>query len=401
MTRILHVISTADTRHGGPVEGTRRFGEAWAKEGHRQDILTLDPIGSNPLPDYPGDVICIGPPATGSLLNRYYYAPALTPWLKANAANYDAVIVSGIWRYQVKGVHAALAKSAVPYFVYIHGMLSPWLSKGFPIKHLAKQLSWLWAEGSFLRDAARVLFTTQDEQDLAHNAFWPYQLKPAIVGYGTGDISGDASEQIAAFHNTFSGLRGKRFLLFVGRLHPIKGCDMLVEAFGAIAARSPDLHLVIVGPDQSGLLPEFMARAEALNVADRIHFPGMVTGDAKIGAFRAADAFVLPSHQENFGVVVAEAMACGTPVLISDKVNIWREVDAEGAGLVEPDTVAGTMRLLERFLALSPEALAAMRTAAREGFVKHFRVEEAARTLMRLIENEVDARRAGTHVKSP
>lgn len=114
-----------------------------------------------------------------------------------------------------------------------------------------------------------------------------------------------------------------------------------------------------------------------------------MTGDAKFGAFRAAEAFALTSHQENFGIVVAEALACRTPVLISDKVNIWREVVEDGAGLVESDTLEGARRLLRRFFDLSPEERSAMREHARSCFEQRFRLDIVADRMMALIEREV------------
>ena len=108
----------------------------------------------------------------------------------------------------------------------------------------------------------------------------------------------------------------------------------------------------------------------------------MIDGDAKWGAFRSAEAFVLPSHQENFGFVVAESMACGTPVLISDKVNIWREVVNSGGGLVDTDSVEGTMRLIRTYFQMDEAARIRMRSAAREGFLSYFSIAKAASELI-------------------
>lgn len=386
MTKILRIITSANLHGGGPIEGARRFAEVWARDGHQQDLLTLDEPGSNFLPDYPGEIYSVGPAVSRSLLNRYRYAPEMIPWMRMHLHDYDAVIISGIWRYAAHGSMRALVGGTVPYFVFTHGMLDPWFKKAKPWTHWGKQLSWLVSEGSLLRNATNVLFTTQEEMQLANNAFWPYHVDGLVVGYGTSDVQGNPLEQIAAFRAALPSLGDRRFLLFLSRVHPKKGCDLLIEAFADTAAHDPSLDLVIAGPDQVGLVSGLQARAEALGIGSRVHFPGMLTGNIKTGAFRAAEAFILPSHQENFGIVVTEAMACGTPVLISDKVNIWHEVLTDGAGFVEPDTVEGTRALITRFSKLQRSEQQAMGSSARAAFLRSFHVEQAARRLMSIIQ---------------
>lgn len=385
MTRILRIITSADPATGGPIEGARLIGEVLARQGHRQDMLTLDPPHERHLPDYPGRIIPIGPPRGRGLRDRYRYSATMVPWLHAHAGEYDAVIVSGLWRYAARGAMRALAGGAVPYFVFPHGMLDPWFREGAALKHAAKQFSWWWAEGALLACARAVLFTSEEEMRRANGAFWPYRAHGRVVSYGAADPPGEPAEQIAAFRATLSTLGGQRFLLFLGRIHPKKGCDMLVSAFAGIAASDPTLDLVIAGPDQLGLKTALMATAEQSGIAGRVHFPGMLTGAAKLGAYRAAEAFVLPSHQENFGIAVAEALSCATPVLISDRVNIWREVEADGAGYVAPATVEGTAELLRRHVATPPAERIAMRARARTCFENRFRVEQAAEDLLNLI----------------
>ena len=91
---------------------------------------------------------------------------------------------------------------------------------------------------------------------------------------------------------------------------------------------------------------------------------------------------MLPSHQENFGIAVVEALACGTPVLISNQVNIWREIAADGVGLVEPDTAEGTFRLLSQWLAVDEDARGRMRTAAAASFLQRYEIGASARSLV-------------------
>ena len=121
-----------------------------------------------------------------------------------------------------------------------------------------------------------------------------------------------------------------------------------------------------------------------------ITFTGMLAGAQKWGAFSAANAFILPSHQENFGIAVVEALGCGTPVLISNKINIWREIAAAEAGYVENDDLAGTGRLIERWIGAAAEVRAAMKENARACFARHFEINRATDSLLEALENRPD-----------
>ena len=123
----------------------------------------------------------------------------------------------------------------------------------------------------------------------------------------------------------------------------------------------------------------------ALGIAERITGPACCSGELKWGAFRAADAFVLPSHQENFGIAVVEALACGVPVLISDRVNIWREIVADEAGFAAPDSAEGMAKMLAQWHVLAPDARHDMRTNASACYQRHFRMESAAGRLIAAI----------------
>lgn len=384
--RILRIIASADPRSGGPIEGALKTGAVWEKQGHQQDLLTLDPRDAPFLAAIPANIFPLGVPRGRMPWSRYGYAPGVVAWIKAHAADYDAIIVDGLWNYSVMAARRALVGGKTPYFVFTHGMLDPWFRRTYPIKHIAKQLFWLFNEGPLLRHAKAVLFTTEEERRVCANAFFPYRLNEHIVEYGTADVSGDPLAQAAAFNAALPAVAGRRFLLFLSRIHEKKGCDLLIAGFAGIAAKEPDLDLVIAGPDQVGLAAQLAAQARGLGIGDRVHFPGMLEGDAKWGAFHCCEAFVLTSHQENFGIVVAEAMACGKPVLISDKVNIWREVVDDGAGLVAPDTLAGSADLLRRFSDLPAGAKVAIGQRARASFLRRFTIDAAAASLFRTIQ---------------
>jgi glycosyltransferase involved in cell wall biosynthesis len=117
-----------------------------------------------------------------------------------------------------------------------------------------------------------------------------------------------------------------------------------------------------------------------------VTWTGMVSGDVKWGAFRTAEAFILPSHQENFGIAVAEAMACGLPVLISNQVNIWREIQQAEGGIIDVDTQEGTERLIEKWLATPSERWAHMRNNAQDCFNQRFLIDRTAESFIEAME---------------
>ena len=354
--------------------------------GHSVEVVSLDGPSDPWVKTCP--ILCH---ALGPGWLKYGYSPRLLPWLRAHAHTYDAVVVNGIWQYNAFAVWRALHGTAVPYFVYTHGMLDPWFKRSYPIKHFKKWLYWPWGDYRVLRDASAVLFTCEQERLLARQSFWLYRCNEFVVNYGTSGPVGEASQQLTSFLARFPQLKGKRCLLFLGRVHIKKGPDLLLQAFAQVlhdlpAALTRDLHLVMAGPNDHDFGAEMLQLSKDLRIDHRVVWTGMVTGDLKWGAFRAAEAFVLPSHQENFGISVAEALACAVPVLISDQVNIWREIAEDGAGLVEKDDLPGTVNLLERWLKASTAERQAMGQKALASYHLRFSADEAAASLIRAIE---------------
>ncbi len=380
--KILRSTHTVNPALGGPIESIRQSSAALIRRGHEVEIISLDAPGDPWVRDAPLKVHALGPGRGG-----YGYAPQFSAWIKERRAQFDAVIVHGIWQYSSFGVWRALAGTNTPYFVFPHGMLDPWFKRTYPAKHFKKLLYWPWAEYRVLRDAAAVLFTSEEERRLARDSFALYQCREVVVNYGTAPpVNLDRARE--SFLAMQPQLQGKPFLLFLGRLHEKKGCDLLINAFSASRKSNPDLglSLVMAGPCADDACLHHL-KTLARESGDSILFPGMLTGDAKWGALAAAEAFVLPSHQENFGIAVVEALACGTPVLISNKINIWREIEADGAGYVENDDLTGTSQLLNRWLATGAATRTMMREKARNCFANRFEIERATDSLLAAIAN--------------
>jgi glycosyltransferase involved in cell wall biosynthesis len=389
--QLLHIIPSVSPEFGGPVEGILQQCDALGDDGYRE-IVSLDPPDIAGLERIRPKVHLLGTQSGAgyarSRLRRFGYSPKLVPFLRANVHRFDCVVVNGLWTYAQVAAEKVLPRAGTPYFVFPHGMMDPWFRKQNPVKHLFKQLFWLSCQGSLLSNSRAVLFTTEEERLLARGEFWGYPpYREALVGYGTGDVEGDPVQQIEAFRAAVPNLGAKPYLLFLSRIHPKKGCDLLIRAYADIASKYPDLELVLAGPDQSGWSAQLQKLADKLGVSAKIHWPGVLTGEPKWGAFRGATAFVLPSHQENFGVVVAEALACSTPVLITDKVNIWREIQSAAAGLIGSDDQRGITDMLACFLATDAQTRAHMKAAARSCFETHFDVVVSARNTQSVIKS--------------
>lgn len=374
--RVLRIITSTDPKAGGPIEGLCQSAHALESLGCKTEVACLDSPDVPWLKNFAFPVHALGPGKSA-----YQYSSRFVPWLRRQASEYDAIILHGLWQYIGYGTWLGVHRRNTPYFVFTHGMLDPWFKRTYPLKHIKKRLYWRWGEYRVLRDARAVLFTCEEERLLARESFRPYRCNEVVVNYGTAAPQGDPVQQRSAFLDQYPELSGKRILIYLSRIHPKKGCDLLLEAFSHSAERDPALHLVMAGPDQVGWQQELQKQATHLGISKRVTWTGMLSGDLKWGAYHAAEVFVLPSHQENFGIVVAESLACGKPVLISNKVNIWREIEQAGAGFVANDDLKGTISLIERWLAAPEKQRFIMGQKAIQCFNDRFEVHRAAQSL--------------------
>ena len=195
--------------------------------------------------------------------------------------------------------------------------------------------------------AATVLYTTEEEKRLAE----PHACGApgAVVPLGLDMAEFDDMPAPGGFRSGHPEIGDKTILLFFGRLHMKKGLDILARAFGKLARGRDDIHLVIAGPDND-MRDRVSQWLRDEDVLEKTTFTGMVLGPDKRALLGDGDIFVLPSYSENFGIAVLEAMACAMPVVISDKVNIWREVEAGNAGRVTPCDVEAVARAIDELL---------------------------------------------------
>lgn len=380
--RILHIVGSINPAAGGPTEAIRMI-IRYRPPGYEAEVATLDSPDAPFLSEFSFEVHALGN------RKKSWYSPQLIPWLVKNRDRFDGIIVHGLWEFTGLASLIAIAGHK-PFLVFTHGMLDPYFKRRYPLKHVKKWIYWLLAQYWVLRAASRVMFTTELERDLATKTFWLWHWNPMVVSYGADPQLPEIDALVPAFYEVCPELdvydEGRSYLLFLSRIHPKKGCDLLLQAFAAVAPAHPKLHLIMAGPDATGMRKDLQPIVDQAGLAQRVHWPGMLKGDAKWGAFAVSDAFVLPSHQENFGIAVAEALACGRPVLISDQINIAPEIEADGCGIVEHDTLDGTIHLLERWLALSPEERVAMQHQTKLTFSRRYDMRRNSALILRIFE---------------
>ncbi|WP_339726237.1 glycosyltransferase [uncultured Paraglaciecola sp.] len=385
--KILRVISSVDKANGGPINGLLNSSAELVAKGHEVTVLSLD----NPIEDH-----ISGFPFTlvtyKSSLGSLKYSGQFKLWLEKNITSFDVIVIHGVWQYHSYATSKACIKYNIPYVLFTHGMLDPWFTETNFLGRMKKKLYWKFFERHSINNAAQVLFTSKEELRLARQPFNPYSANEKVVAYGSPVPNTAELNAKAAFYEHFPALSDKPFLLFLSRIHEKKGIDLLIEAMGKLHDRYPDIQLALAGPDHNNLRPKLHERAKALKIENRITWLGMLDADIKWGAFYACEAFVLPSHQENFGIVVSEALSTGTPVLITKKVNIWTEVVDAYAGFAEDDSVSGVKDTLGSWLSLDTEQKIQMKQNSVDCYRRNFSmkaaVEDLEKTLLSVTEDK-------------
>jgi len=340
--RILHVIATLDSESGGPATACIEMAQAVAELGHEVDIMTTDwCIGQHPiLPHHAEKLDCRILTFPVEFPRPWKRSTQLAKALYEQASTYDLLDIHSLHLFHNMVAPAAARRAGVPYIVRPHGLLDPYIRRRHRIRKFVMEVAF---QNRALRDAAAIHYTSSEEMRISQ----PYAC-------GTPGVIVPLGVELPLLHS--SQQKNPRRILFLSRLHAKKGLDLLIPAFMQVRKRYPDSELVIAGPDDGELAPTRDLVAKH-GLQGAVSFPGMLRGEKKYQAFAQAGLFVLPSHSENFGIALAEAMAAGLPVVTTDQVNIHDAITEAEAGLVTPCRVQPLADAMQRIL--SDPALAA------------------------------------------
>lgn len=377
---VLHVLSSLNPKTGGVSLAVHNFIVASETSEYKHEALCFDFANEDFIKEKSYTVHALGRGKTA-----WNYHPKLIAWLAEHLFEYDAVIIHGLWQYQSYAIMSSLEKldkKKVPdLFVMPHGMLDPYFqrAKGRRFKAIRNVIFWYLIEKKLINKAKGMLFTCEEEMLLAQQTFSGYKPS-ATLNIGLGITAPPI------YQERMSTPIDKPYWLFLSRIHPKKGIDMLINAYKNLLQHNRDIpDLVIAGPNDNVYAREMM---ELAGNNSKIHFVGMLQGNEKWGAIYGCEAFILSSHQENFGIAVVEALACHKPVLISDQVNIWREVSEGEGGIITRDTEVGVYKLLSEFHAMDSERKKKMSNNAYQVYQKHFTIQKAADNLTDILYGE-------------
>jgi glycosyltransferase involved in cell wall biosynthesis len=377
--KVVHVIRDLRVSTGGPVRALKGLAEAQRRAGLDVVIHATDRGGPELVPD---DVHIVRTPAWSG---TWGFAPGMRRSLAESMAAADIVHLHMVWDYPVwAGARAARALGK-PFILRACGQLDRWsMSQSSARKRWYARLL-----GTHLKHAAAVHFTTQGELESSREFIG--DRRAIVIPIGVEPRAFENLPDATAFSRRFPEVAGKRTVLFLGRLHSKKQPDLLVRAFARASAADPRLHLVLAGPADEDYAAKLSALAESEGVRDRVTFTGTLQGAAVVEAYRAAEVFVLPSMQENFGLAIAEAMAAECPVLVSDRVDLAPEIVAADAGVASPADVRSLTNALAALLA-DPARRARIGANGREMVLRRFTWGPIARDTERIYEEILQSR---------
>jgi glycosyltransferase involved in cell wall biosynthesis len=387
--RILHVIGDLAPASGGPTKAGFEMARALVRRGHEVAIYTTDfgqPAGA------PAEQLRDG------VQLRFFPLQAPRLWLASwpmrralaqDLPGFDLLHLHSLYLFHDWAAGNLARRIAKPYMVRPHGSLDPYI---FRRHRLKKAIFDLWFQNRVLAGASAIHYTAEEEMHLA--APFVHGAPGVVIPNGLDPADYASLPAKGSFRARHPEIGERRILLFLSRINFKKGLDILTGAVAHLVQTNmarEDLHLVIAGPD-GGYLGETRRFVAEAGIEARTTFTGMLTGQDKLAAFADACLFILPSYSENFGIAVVEAMACGVPVLISDKVNIWREVVADGAGHAAPCNTGAFAREIAAMLA-EPAALAAMGQAGRAAVARRYDWSVIAKHLENVYASIVAGRR--------
>ncbi len=371
---VIQVVACINENIGGPAVSVSRLAHALVSVRQPALIVTLDYPNHGRSVAGPGVEVISIPAGRVSQLSRGYSSAFRDALNRVASSNTLAVHNHGLWMYPNLCARRTAQRNGIPLVISPRGMLEPW---SLARSRMKKVLAWHWYEYRNLRSAQ--MFHATSESELESIRRLGFRQPVAVIPNGI-DVP-DTTIDRAPLESRFPELTHRRWILFLSRLHPKKGLVDLIEAWSRLANDHEDVQLVIAGPDLDGYQAELIQRARSAGVMRRITFTGMLVDDMKESALSNADVFVLPTHSENFGMVIGEALSRGCPVITTTAAP-WKKIQDARCGWWIPPGPESLRRALTAALATSHEERQQMGSRGRQ-LMRHENSWSKAGTLMK------------------
>lgn len=388
--KVLHVAASLSPAWGGPVPVVKGLTEAMARKGVEVTVFaTFGQTGG--LVQLEGVEVRL---FKQNFLSRIWKGCSLklVKTLYQEIERFDLTHIQEIWHYPHFAAYLTARKARKPYIVTIHGALEPWCLN---YKGLKKKIYAALIQRRILNKAAAIHAITQEEVE--HIKAFGVDRPIIVIPNGINPKEFSQLPPKEELKKLYPELQDEKVVLFLGRIHPKKGLDILARAFGKIARDRKDVHLLIVGPDEGGYRREVEKMLAPQNVIEKTTFTGMLTGKEKLAALSLADIFVLPSYSEGFSMAILEALACGLPTIITRQCHFPEVAQAKAGIVIDPDPV----QLAEALLRLldDPELREEMGNNGRRLVMEKFTWDRIADQMIelyqRVLEGEVIADETG------
>jgi glycosyltransferase involved in cell wall biosynthesis len=330
--RILSIIPSLAPETGGPAQSVLQICKAFVKAGNEVVLFTTNWPGHDKSLVSPKKLTTdnfttvIFPSEPSLLMSRLPRSPQLVKEVNNCSRGFDIIIIHSLWNPLATFVMRELRRIGLRYCLMPHGMLDPVVLK----RNRWKKLLWVYIwERTNIEEASIIIFNTEAEEKKAHQTGWLFKrtfVLPHII-----DLS-DWKElpSRTMFEVQFPIVKCREVILFVGRINWVKNLNKLIEALPIVRKVRPSAMLVCVGPDSDGTRAKLERKAQALGIQDSLLFTGMMNRKGLKTAYARGDVLALVSQKENFGLVATEALASGLPVVLSEGVDVSKNLPSKG-----------------------------------------------------------------------
>jgi glycosyltransferase involved in cell wall biosynthesis len=323
---ICHVVASINEQTGGPARSVGGIASALAVQGVDTHLLTLDYQRLGRQIKLDGVTLHSHQASVVTRLGRGIQPAANRELNKLAASGLHIIHNHGLWMRPNAYARSAAKRNRIPLVTSPRGMLEPWSIRNSRVK---KKLAWVLFERENLNQVDVFHATSISEADSIRQLGFDQPI--AVIQNGVDLPKLNYAPSRALMTERFPSLENRNWLLAMSRIHPVKGFDRLLQIWRRLSKQFCDWHLIIAGADLVGYQAELDRITRDLEVRDSVTFTGPLSGARKESALANADLFVLPSHSENFGIVVAESLAHGVPV-VTTKATPWEELNTHNCG---------------------------------------------------------------------